>query len=77
MPSATELFTIIGQAITGFMTNLGNAFSSVTQLFWTAGEGSSAGSPTFLGLLTLLGIGVGLCYLAFRLIKGAVQRLRG
>lgn len=77
MPTASELFTIIGSGITGFMANLGSAFNSVTALFWTAGEGSAAGSPTFLGLLTLIGIGVGLCYLAFRLIRGAVQRLRG
>lgn len=77
MPSATELFEIIGSAIAGFMANLGTAFQNVTALFWTAGSGSTAGSPTFLGLLTLLGIGVGLCYLAFRLIRGAIQRLRG
>lgn len=74
MPTASNLFEIIGQAISGFMANLGSAFQSVTALFWTTGENAG---PTFLGLLTLLGIGVGLCYLAFRLIRGAVQRLRG
>lgn len=74
MPSATQLFEVIGQAISGFMTNLGSAFQNVTALFWTTGENAG---PTFLGLLTLLGIGVGLCYLAFRLIRGAIQRLRG
>lgn len=77
MPTASELFSTIGSAISGFMGNLGNAFSSVTTLFWTAGEGSASGQPTFLGLLVLLGIGVGVCYLAFRLIRGAIQRLRG
>lgn len=74
MPSASELFEVIGSAISGFMSNLGTAFTSVTSLFWTTGENAG---PTFLGLLVLLGIGVGLCYLAFRLIRGAIQRLRG
>lgn len=74
MPSATQLFEQITQGITGFIGSLGQAFNSVVSLFWTTGENAG---PTFLGMLILLGIGAGLIYLAFRIIRGTIQRLRG
>lgn len=75
MPSATDLFAQITAGVTGFISSLGQAFESVVELFWVT-SGDSTG-PTFLGMLILLGIGAGLIYLAFRIIRGTIARLRG
>ena len=48
MPSATDLFGYITQGVTGFISSLGQAFTSVVALFWD----STASAPTFIGLLT-------------------------
>lgn len=74
MPSATEIFQQITAGVTGFVGSLGQAFTSVVALFWTTGENAG---PTFLGLLMLLGIGAGLIYLAFRVIRSLIYRVRG
>lgn len=72
MPSISELFAQITQAITAFVGSLGQAFTSVTALFWTTGENAG---PTFLGLLVLIGVGVGILYGAYRIIKGLMHRI--
>lgn len=72
MPSIADLFAEISSAITSFMGALGSAFNAVTALFWTTGTNSG---PTFLGLLVLIGVGVGLCYGAYRVIKGLLHRI--
>lgn len=74
MPSIADMFAVINQAIQSFATTLGQAFTSVTALFWTTGENAG---PTFLGMLTLAVLGAGLIYLAFNLIRGLIRRIRG
>lgn len=74
MPSVSDLFGYITQGVTSFVQSLGQAFTSVTALFWTTGENAG---PTFVGMLMLVSIGAGLIYLAFSLIRGLVRRLRG
>lgn len=74
MPSVSDLFGYITQGVTSFVQSLGQAFTSVTALFWTTGENAG---PTFVGMLMLVSIGAGLIYLAFNLIRGLVRRLRG
>lgn len=66
-----QIFQTIGDAITAFATNLASAMTSVVSIFWVT-EGTNQG-PTFLGTLLLVAIGVGVVYLAYRLIKGAVK----
>ena len=68
-----SIFQTIGDAVSAFATTLASSISSVTSIFWTT-SGENQG-PTFLGTLMLIAIGVGLVYLAFRLIRGAVARL--
>lgn len=66
----TDIFSAVGQALTAFTTNLSNAVSGVTSMFYTTGEG---GGLTFLGLLLCIAMGVGLVYWAFRLIKSLIK----
>lgn len=69
------IFEEIGNVINGFSTALGNAINSITSMFYTAPTGSATtGSLTVLGTLSLIAVGCGLVYWAFRLIKGLVRR---
>lgn len=72
MPTISDLFSQVTSAITAFIGSLGQAFNSVTALFWTTGENAG---PTFLGVLVLIGVGVGLVYGAYRIIKGLMHRI--
>lgn len=73
MPSIQEIFAEVTAAINGFIGSLGDAMNSVTSLFWDA----TATTPhfTFLGVLILIGVGVGLVYGCYRLIKGLLHRV--
>lgn len=70
----SQIFDTIGDAVTAFITMLGNGLQSIVALFWTAPttEGG-AGSFTFLGVLALIGAGVGLVYWIFYLIRGMLR----
>lgn len=75
MPQVSDIFGVINSVITAFGSTLSTAFNAVTALFWTPGSGSDAGSFTFLGILVLIGVGVGLIYLGYRVIKGLMHRV--
>ena len=64
-----SLFQTITTTITQFGSCLGSALSSVTSMFYD-GE-----ALTMLGTLGLIGVGIGLVYFAFRLIR-SLMRLR-
>lgn len=68
-----ELFTTIGSVITNFAQVLGNGFQSLVGIFYTTGEN---GGLTLVGTLCLVGLGIGIVYWAFRMIKGLIH-LRG
>lgn len=70
---ASEIFSVIGDAITGFANNLGSAMSSITALFYTPGTGTTPGSFTFLGILCLLTAGCGLLFWSFHLVRKALH----
>lgn len=67
----TAIFEAIGTAITQFATILGNGFSGVLSIFYNATDGL-----TSVGTLSLIGVGVGLVYWAFRLVRNLIH-LRG
>lgn len=75
MPSISDIFAEVTSAITAFIGSLGQAMTSVTSLFWDATANSGAGEFTFLGVLILIGVGAGLVYLAYRVIKGLLHRV--
>lgn len=70
----SAIFETITAAINGFAGSLTQAVTSVGALFYTPGEGSAAGSMTFLGTLVLIGVGVGVVYWVFRLIRGLIAQ---
>lgn len=72
MNYVTDIFGVIADAVTEFVSTLGSAISGITELFWTTGENAG---PTFLGVLMLILAGIGLVYGAFRLIRGLIYRL--
>lgn len=73
MPSISDIFTEVSTAIQGFIGSLSSAMKAVTDLFWD----STATTPgfTFLGVLVLIGVGVGLVYGCYRIIKGLLHRV--
>lgn len=66
-----DIFTEIGNAISGFTTALASAINSVTSMFYTTGEN---GGLTVLGSLLLIGVGVAVVYWVFRLFRGLISR---
>lgn len=62
------IFESVGQALTAFTTQLGNAITSVSAMFYDSTDGL-----TFLGVLLTIAMGVGLVYWAFKLIKGLIK----
>lgn len=74
MQIVTDLFAVIGGAISNFATSLASAITSVTGMFYTPGTDGGAGSFTFLGVLLLVTIGIGIVYWSFRLIKSLVHK---
>lgn len=67
------IFSTITDAVEGMAGALSSAVTSVVSLFWTPGSGSDPGSFTFLGILTLVGLGAGLVYFGLRFIIRAVR----
>lgn len=75
MDVITQIFSAVGDAITGFSGALSNAITSITGMFYTAPSGSNTtGSLTFLGVLLCIALGMGLVYFGFRLIRGLIAR---
>lgn len=66
-----DIFSTIGQAVTGFSTALATSITSITNIFYVPGEN---GGLQPVGVLVLIVAGVGLVYWAFRLIKGLLHR---
>lgn len=64
----TEIFDEAGHAVTGFTGVLNDGMSGVTQLFYANGQ------LTVLGTLLVVGIGVGVVYFGFRLIRSLLHR---
>lgn len=69
-----SIFETITNAINAFAGSLTSAVTSVGALFYTPGEGNAPGSMTFLGTLLLIGVGVGVVYWVFRLIRGLIAQ---
>lgn len=72
-----SMFETIGEAISSFGEALASAFSSITTIFYTPGVDGAAGEWTFLGTLSLVAVGVGLVYLAYRVIRRLISLRMG
>lgn len=63
------IFETISSAITGLAGAIGDAVTGIVGMFWD----STGSTFTFLGTLTLVGLGAGLVFFAIRLIYRAVK----
>ena len=63
-----QIFKVVGDAVTAFISVMANGITSIVSIFYTAGSGETPGSFTFIGTLLLIGAGVGLVYWVFYLI---------
>lgn len=63
-----HIFGAIGDAITAFAGVLGNGFTSLLAIFYDATSGLTA-----VGTLALIGVGVGIVYWAFRLVRNLIS----
>ena len=66
----TDIFSTIGKVITGFTSTIQSLFTGVTAIFW------NGTNLTFVGGLSLCGIGIGLFYMGFRFIRNLIK-MRG
>lgn len=71
----STLFETITQAITSMVNALTSAIGGVTSLFYVEASGADPAHITFLGVLLLIAVGVGIVYWAFNLIRGLVRRV--
>lgn len=69
MEIVSKVFEVVAAVINNFTTALASAVGSVTQIFYDAESGFS-----FVGVLLLIAVGVGIVYWAFRLIYNLVRR---
>ena len=70
MEIITDIFEAIGNTITAFASSIGNGFAGIVSIFY------NEGGLTTLGTLGLIGVGVGIVYWAFRMVRG-LMRVRG
>lgn len=66
----TEIIGAIGQWVSGFITTIVNAVGSVVPLFYDA----ETSKLTFIGVLALMGLAIGIVTLAISFVRGLVQR---
>lgn len=63
-----DIFETIGTVITQFAQVLGNGFSGVISIFY------NEGGLTVVGTLSLIALGVGLVYWAFRIVQRLIRQ---
>lgn len=68
------IFEAVADSVTAFATAVGNAVTSVAEMFIVQDATTHAYSLTMLGTLLLIGVGAGLLFWGFRLIHGLIKR---
>lgn len=71
MTIVSELWAVVAAVVEGMIGALVSALSSLTEVFYKTGE-TDAGF-TFVGVLLLMGIGVGLVYFVFNFVRNLVK----
>lgn len=67
----SAIFESIGSVITAFAGVIGNGFTALLEIFYST-SGTNAGL-TPIGILSLIGVGMGLVYWAFNLVRGLIK----
>lgn len=69
-----DFIELVGEWLEGMLGWLGDIFTGVTALFYTPAVGENPGGFTFLGILMLFGIAVGLIYFGINFVRGLIQK---
>ncbi len=67
----TEFLQIVGDWITGMFGWIGDGVGAVVELFYTSGEN---GGFTFIGMLALFGLAVGLVYFIIGFVRQFISK---
>lgn len=73
MGIVTTIFDTLSQIITNIVSLMGNLFDGVAELFYVPGQGGAVGSLTFIGVLSLVAVGLSLFWLGFKFIRSLVK----
>lgn len=68
-----DILQVVGQWITGMIGWVSDAVNGIVGLFYTESE-TGAGKLTFIGVLAVFGIAVGLVGLGIAFVRGFVQK---
>lgn len=63
----------ITQVWTEIMTWITTALGSIQDVFYTAGTGGEAGELTFLGVLAVIGVAIGIAFLIIGVIQNFLR----
>jgi len=66
---ATDIIAIITEWVTGFVTLIITVFNAFIELFYASPDGIAPEEITFIGVLALMSIGVGVVYLGLGWMK--------
>lgn len=73
MGVVSTIFDTLSQIVVQIVSLMGSLFEGVADIFYTAGEAGAPGSLTFVGTLSLIGVGIGLFWLGFRFIRSLIK----
>ena len=71
-----QIFDSLKDIVGGMGTTFSELFAGVTKLFYTAPVEGVGGGLTFIGVMSLVGLGIGLFMFGFRFIKNLIK-MRG
>jgi len=73
MGAVSAIFDTLSQIIVQIVSLMGSLFEGVADIFYVAGEQGAAGTLTFVGTLSLIGVGISLFWLGFRFIRSLIK----
>lgn len=68
MGVVSSIFETLSQIVVQIVTLMGSLFEGVAEIFYVAEEGL-----TFVGTLSLIGVGISLFWLGFRFIRSLIK----
>lgn len=68
-----QIFSVLGDIVTGFSGLVVNMFQAVVNIFYTAGTGSDPGELTIVGTLSLMALGTSLVIWGIGFIRRLIK----
>lgn len=74
MGFVTEIIEAITAWVTGFISAVVDSVSGMTALFWDASLNAGEGGLTFVGVLAVMGLAIGLVTLGIAFVRRLIAR---